>query len=152
MAIASPSSPAQPGTAQQAPSNTASSNTASSSTASPQAARPVDPAAFAAPATDAVGMAVTVLRPEKVKGGVRLTIALANTNDIPITVDTGVLGPRDLRFNDAAVPMTMTPVRKKLVPGEGYTYQCVVKLPTMDVGRLAFVVGPVSVAGQAAGD
>jgi hypothetical protein len=97
-------------------------------------------------------MSVTVLRPEKVKGGVRLTIALANSNDIPIIVDTGALGPYDPRFNDATVPITMLPVRKKLVPGEGYTYQCVFKLPTMDVGRLSFVVGPVSVAGQAAGD
>jgi hypothetical protein len=114
--------------------------------------RPVDPVAFAPPATDAAGMSVTVLRPEKVKGGVRITIALANSNDIPITVDTGALGPYDPRFNDATVPITMTPVRKKLVPGDGYTYQCVFKLPTMDVGRLSFVVGPVSVAGQAAGD
>jgi hypothetical protein len=97
-------------------------------------------------------MAVTVLRPEKVKGGVRLTIALTNTSDIPIIVDTGGLGPHDPRFNNATVPMTMIPVRKKLVPAEGYTYQCVFKLPTMDVGHLTFTVGSVSVAGQAAGD
>lgn len=114
--------------------------------------RPVDPVAFAAPATDATGMAVTVLRPEKVKGGVRITIALANTSNVPVTVDTGALGPHDPRFNDATVPMTMTPARKKLVPGEGYTYQCVFKLPTMDIGRLTFAVGPVNVVGQAAGD
>ncbi len=97
-------------------------------------------------------MSLTVLRPEKVKGGVRLTIALANTNNIPITVDTGALGPHDPRFNGATVPMTMDSVRKKLVPGEGYTYQCVFTLPTMDVGQLAFVIGPISVSGQAAGD
>ncbi len=97
-------------------------------------------------------MSVTVLRPEKVQGGVRFTIALANTSGIPITVDTEALGPQDPRFNDTTVPMTMTSVRKKLVPGEGYTYQCVFKLPTMDVGQLAFVVGPVSVSGPAAGD
>lgn len=97
-------------------------------------------------------MSLTVLRPEKVKGGVRVTIALVNTNDIPITVDTGALGPHDPRFNDTAVPMTMTPTLKRLAPGEGYTYQCVFKLPTMDVGRLSFVVGSASITGQAAGD
>lgn len=112
----------------------------------------VEPVAFAATATDATGMSLTVLRPEKVKGGVRLTIALANTTDAPIVVNTGKLGPHDPTFNSAAVPMTMTPATKKLVPGEGYTYQCVVKLPTMDVGHLAFGVGPVTVSGQAAGD
>ncbi|MGH3771018.1 MAG: hypothetical protein ACRDRW_06430 [Pseudonocardiaceae bacterium] len=149
LASPSPSPSAQQVTTQQAPSNTASSNTAPRPA---EIVRLADPAAFAAPATDAAGMAVTVLRPEKVKGGVRLTIALANTSDIPITVDTGALGPHDPRFNDAIVPISMTPVRKKLVPGEGYTYQCVIKLPTMNAGRLAFVVGPVSVAGQAAGD
>ncbi|MGH3511889.1 MAG: hypothetical protein ACRDRB_06380 [Pseudonocardiaceae bacterium] len=133
----------------------ASAHVASSHTPSPrpsEVAALVDPVAFAAPATDAVGMSVTVLRPEKVQGGMRFTIALANTSGIPITVDTGALGPQDPRFNDTTVPMTMTSVRKKLVPGEGYTYQCVFKLPTMDVGQLAFVVGPVSVSGPAAGD
>ncbi len=114
--------------------------------------RTVGPVAFAPPATNAAGMSVTVLRPEKVPGGVRLTIALANANDSPITVDTGALGPRDPRFNGETVPMRMTSARKKLVPGEGYSYQCVIKLPTMDVGRLEFDVGPVSVSGMAAGD
>ncbi|MGH3765266.1 MAG: hypothetical protein ACRDTX_08975 [Pseudonocardiaceae bacterium] len=114
--------------------------------------RVFDPIAFSAPIADAAGMSMTVLRPEKIKGGVRLTIALVNTNDVPITVDTGAVGPHDPRFNNAAVPMTMTPVRKKLVPGEAYTYQCTFKLPTMDVGRLAFIVGTTGVAGQAAGD
>jgi hypothetical protein len=129
----------------------ASAHVASSPSPRPSEVAPlVDPVAFAAPATDAVGMSVTVLRPEKVQGGVRFTIALANTSGIPITVDTGALGPQDPRFNDTTVPMTMTSVRKKLVPGEGYTYQCVFKLPTMDVGQLTFVVGPVSVSGPAA--
>jgi hypothetical protein len=33
-----------------------------------------------------------------------------------------------------------------------FSYQCVFKLPTMDVGRLSFVVGSASITGQAAGD
>jgi hypothetical protein len=148
--VTSPGSPARQVTTQQPTTSTPSSSTPSQRPA--ETVRPIDPVAFAPPATDAVGMAVTVLRPEKVKGGVRLTIALSNTSDIPIIIDTGALGPRDPRFNDATVPMTMIPVRKKLVPGEGYTYQCVLKLPTMDVGQLAFAVGPVNVAGPAAGD
>jgi hypothetical protein len=151
VAVASSASPpAKQITTQQAPASTTSSSAAPPRPA--EAVRPLDPVAFAAPATDAVGLAVTVLRPEKIKGGVRVTIALANTSTVPVTVDTGALGPNDARFNDAKVPVTMTPVRKKLVPGEGYTYQCVIKLPTMDVGRLAFKVGPVNAAGQAAGD
>jgi hypothetical protein len=48
--------------------------------------------------------------------------------------------------------MTMTPGVKRLAPGEGYTYQCVFKLPTMDVGQLSFVVGTASITGPAAGD
>jgi hypothetical protein len=48
--------------------------------------------------------------------------------------------------------MTMTPTVKRLAPGEGYTYQCVFKLPTMDVGQLSFVVGTASITGPAAGD
>ncbi|MGH3711537.1 MAG: hypothetical protein ACRDRQ_26310, partial [Pseudonocardiaceae bacterium] len=119
MAVSSSSSPASQVTTQQATSHTASSSAPAPRPA--EAVRPVDPVAFAAPATDAAGMAVTVLRPEKVKGGVRITIALANTSNVPVTVDTGALGPHDPRFNDATVPMTMTPARKKLVPGEGYT-------------------------------
>lgn len=82
----------------------------------------------------------------------RLTVVLANTTDAPIVVDTGELGPHDTRFNGATVPMTMTSATKKIVPGEGYTYQCVIKLPTMDVGQLELTVGPVTVAGRAAGD
>ena len=96
-------------------------------------------------------MSLTVLQPEKVKGGVRLTIALVNTHDVPITVDTGAVGPRNPRFNDAAVPLTMTPARKRLAPGEGYTYQCVVKLPTTNVGQLSFIVGMAGITGQTAG-
>lgn len=118
----------------------------------PEVVRVADPAAFAPPFTDAVGMSTTVLRPEKVKGGVRFTIALANTSDVPIMVDTGAMGPHDPRFNDVAVPMNMTPVRKKLVPGEGYVYQCVFKLPNMDAGQVAFSVGQIAITGQAAGD
>lgn len=107
---------------------------------------------FAKPATDPAGLSFTVLRPEKVKGGVRFTVALANITGSPITVNTGNLGPHDPRFNGTPVPMTMTPATKKLVPGEGYTYQCVLRLPTMEIGQLEFVLGPVTVAGLAAGD
>src|SRR5262249_19557879 len=115
----------------------------------PEVVRAIDPVAFAPPVSDPVGMSLTVLRPEKVKGGVRFTIALANTSDLPINVDTGAVGPREPQFNNVAVPMSMTPVRKRLVPGEGYTYQCVLKLPTMDVGQVLFSIGQVAVAGQA---
>lgn len=93
-----------------------------------------------------------VLPPEKVKGGVRFTVSLVNTSDKPITIDTGALGPHDPRFNETTVPMSMASVRKKLVPGEGYTYQCVFKLPTMDMGQVEFSVGSMNIAGQAAGD
>ncbi|MBV8997295.1 MAG: hypothetical protein JO287_27185 [Pseudonocardiales bacterium] len=153
VAIASPTPPTQPAAAPPA-SNTVPANTASNKALPPPAdtVRPVDPIAFSPPITDAAGMSMTVLRPEKVKGGVRLTIALVNTNDVPITVDTGAVGPHDPRFNNVSVPMTMTPAVKRLVPGEGYTYQCVFKLPTMDVGHLSFVVGTASITGPAAGD
>lgn len=161
VAIATPSSPTpQPrtsagaGPAGKGATNVVPANTASN-TALPRPAvpaRPVDPIAFSPPITDAAGMSLTVLRPEKVKGGVRLTIALVNTNDIPINVDTGAVGPHDPRFNGVGVPMAMTPTVKRLVPGEAYTYQCVFKLPTMDVGQLSFIVGTASVTGQAAGD
>jgi hypothetical protein len=97
-------------------------------------------------------MSLTVLRPEKINGGVRLTVALVNTNNIPITVDTGAVGPRDARFNNVAVPVTMTPARKQLAPGEGYTYQAAVKLPTTKTGQLSFVIGMARVTGPAAGD
>ncbi|MGH3754079.1 MAG: hypothetical protein ACRDRP_15560 [Pseudonocardiaceae bacterium] len=141
-----PSAPAPPATSSSAP--------APSRTPADSAARTAEtvPITFAAPATDASGVSLTVLRPEKVKGGVRLTVALANTTNAPIAVDTGKLGPHDQSFNGTAVPLAMTPVKKKLMPGEGYTYQCVITLPTMDVGQLAFKVGTVTVAGQAAGD
>lgn len=132
------------------------SSAAASSTAplprSPEVVRVPDPVAFAPPFSDAAGMSLTVLRPEKVKGGVRFTIAVTNTSDAPITVDTGAVGPHDPRFNDVAVPMTMTPVLKRLAPGEGYSYQCVLKLPTMNLGQLAFTIGQVALTGQAAGD
>jgi hypothetical protein len=136
------------------PSNTAPANTGKSTKTVPapaEAVRPMDPVAFSPPITDAAGMSLTVLRPEKVKGGVRLTIALVNTNDVPITVDTGAVGPRNPRFNNVAVPMTMTPARKRLAPGEGYTYQCVFKLPTTDAGQLSFIVGMASITGEAIG-
>ncbi len=128
LAIARPSPPTQQASPQQAPtSNTATPNAATPNTATSESTPPrpagteraVDLVAFAAPVTDAAGITMTVLRPEKIKGGVRFTIALVNTNDIPITVDTGALGPHDPQFNGATVPMSMTPVRKKLVPGEG---------------------------------
>ncbi len=148
-------SPAPPATAQPGASSSAPApfSTPSSTAARPaETVRPVGPVTFVETATDAVGTSLTVLRPEKVKGGVRLTIALANTTEAPIVVNTGELGPRDPSFNGAPVPVTMTSARKRLMPGEGYTYQCVIKLPTMDVGQLTFRLGPVTVAGQAAGD
>jgi hypothetical protein len=175
VAIASPHAPtnqvttpppavADAAAASMAPSNTAPANTAPSNTvpansgkstktvpAPAEAVRPMDPVAFSPPITDAAGMSLTVLRPEKVKGGVRLTIALVNTNDVPITVDTAAVGPRNPRFNNVAVPMTMTPARKRLAPGEGYTYQCVFKLPTTDAGQLSFIVGMASITGEAIG-
>lgn len=146
---------AAPSTADPATTDPAPSNTASSVAAPPPAAetsRSFDKVAFAAPVTDAAGLSMMVLPPEKVKGGVRFTISLVNTSQGPITVNTGALGPHEPRFNDTSVPMSMTKINKKLVPGEGYTYQCVFKLPTMDVGQVEFSVGSMNVAGQAAGD
>src|SRR5262249_2324254 len=102
------------------PQPTAAGSPAAPPPPSPASVRVPDPVAFAPPFTDAIGMSLTVLRPEKIKGGVRFTIALANTSDMPITVDTGAMGPQDVRFNDVAVPVAMTPVRKRLMPGEGY--------------------------------
>jgi hypothetical protein len=46
----------------------------------------------------------------------------------------------------------MTPVTKKLVPGEALVYSCRVKLPDMNAGEMAFTVAGVPVTGQAAGD
>lgn len=136
----------------QGPQQTASVSTAPARQLPPRPGTPPMPVAFAPPATDPVGMSVTVLRPERVKGGVRFTIALVNTSNAPLNVDTGALGPHEPRFNNEVVPMSMTPVFKKLMPGEGYTYQCVFKLPTMQTGQVAFTVGPVTVSGPAAGD
>ena len=84
-------------------------------------ANPFRSIGFGEPTTGPADLSLTVLPPEKVKGGVRLTIALVNTTDAPITVDTDELGPHEPRFDGATVPMTMTPATKKLVPGEGYT-------------------------------
>lgn len=131
---------------------TAPSSTPATPAPLPTTARAIEPIGFAEPVNGPAGLSVTVLPPEKVKGGVRLTIALANTTDNPITVNTGELGPHDLRFNGAEVPMTMTPTTKKLMPEEGYTYQCVIRLPTMDMGQLALDMGSVTITGQAAGD
>ena len=150
VAIATPS-PVAAGTG---PASAVAANTVSSTAALPATAetvRPGAPIAFSPPITDAAGMSMTVLRPEKVKGGVRLTVALVNTNDVPISVDTGAVGPRDPRFNGATVRMTMTPALKRLAPGEGYTYQCVFTLPTRDAGQLSFVVGTARITGPAAG-
>jgi len=115
-------------------------------------ANPIRSIGFAEPTTGPADLSLTVLPPEKVKGGVRLTIALVNNTGAPVTFDTAELGPHEPRFDGATVPMTMTPATKKLMPGEGYTYQCVVNLPTMDVGELAFILGAVTITGQAAGD
>lgn len=114
--------------------------------------RAAGPVTFAQAAVGPKGMSITVLTPEKVKGGVRLTVALANPTKAAIIVDTGELGPHDPSFNGAPVSMTMIATTKRLAPGEGYTYQCVLKLPTMDTGQLAVAVGPVTVTGRAAGD
>ncbi|MGH3930735.1 MAG: hypothetical protein ACRDTF_12235, partial [Pseudonocardiaceae bacterium] len=115
-------------------------------------ANPIRSVGFAESTTGPAGLSLTVLPPEKVKGGVRLTIALVNNTRAPVIVDTAELGPHEPRFDGATVPMTMTPATKKLMPGEGYTYQCVLNLPTMDVGELAFTLGAVTITGQAAGD
>lgn len=154
LAIASPRSSTQQanGPSETAAAAAASTVAANGTVPSPAEARASDPIAFSLPITDAAGMSLTVLRPEKIKGAVRLTIAVVNTNDMPITVDTGAVGPRDARFNNVAVPVTMIPARKRLVPGEGYTYQAVVKLPTTNTGQLSFVVGMARVTGPAAGD
>ncbi|MGH3915886.1 MAG: hypothetical protein ACRDTC_21130 [Pseudonocardiaceae bacterium] len=115
-------------------------------------ANPVTSIGFAEPAVGPAGLSVTVLPPEKVKGGVRFTIALVNGTAAPITVNTGELGPNAPRFDGATVPMTMTPANKKLMPGEGYTYQCMLRLPTTDVGQLSFTLGTLTVTGRTAGD
>lgn len=114
--------------------------------------KPVTSIGFAEPAIGPAGLSVTVLSPEKVKGGVRLTIALVNGTAAPITVNTGELGPNAPRFDGATVPMTMNPANKKLMPGEGYTYQCMLRLPTMDVGQLSFTLGALTFTDRAAGD
>lgn len=114
--------------------------------------RPAGSIGFAESALGPDGLSVTALPPEKVKGGVRLTIALVNNTGDPITIDTGEVGPHEPRFDGATVPMIITPEKKKLMVGEGYTYQCVIRLPTMDAGQLAFGLGAVTVTGQAAGD
>jgi hypothetical protein len=154
LAVASPRSSTQQinGPSETAAAAAASAVSSNGTVPSPAEARASDPIAFSPPITDAAGMSLTVLRPEKIKGAVRLTIAVVNTNDIPITVDTGAVGPRDARFNNVAVPVTMTPARKQLAPGEGYTYQAVVKVPTTKTGQLSFVVGMARVTGPAAGD
>lgn len=154
LAVASPHSSTQQASGPSGTAAAAAASTVSSdgTLPSPAEARASDPIAFSPPISDAAGMSLTVLRPEKINGGVRLTIALVNTNNIPITVDTGAVGPRDPRFNNVAVPVTMTPARKQLAPGEGYTYQAVVKLPTAKTGQLSFVIGMARVTGPAAGD
>lgn len=114
--------------------------------------RPVGSIGFSETTIGPDGLSLTVLPPEKVKGGIRLTIALANDTSAPITVNTGDLGPHDVRFNDTTVPMTAPLTKKKLMPGEGYTYQCVLKLPSTNVGQLEFSLGSVTVVGEAAGD
>ena len=118
----------------------------------PKLERSIRSIGFAEPIIGPNGLSMTVLTPEKVKGGIRVTIALTNDTSSPITVNTGELGPHDVRFDGTTVPMTTPLTKKKLMPGEGYTYQCVLKLPTMDVGQLEFTLGTVTVTGQAAGD
>lgn len=145
VAVSDPASPAPPAITQAAAPS-------SDPAPLPTLERPVGSIGFAEPATGADGLSMTVLPPEKIKGGIRLTIALANDTNAPITVNTGELGPHDVRFDGAAVPMNTSLIKKKLMPDEGYTYQCVIKLPTMDFGQLEFTLGPAHVIGQAAGD
>lgn len=125
----------------------------SDESASPAAIqRSVESVGFGETATDPTGLTVMVLPPEKVKGGVQLTISLINNSNTPITINTGDLGPHDIRFDGETMPMSMTPAKKKIMPGEGYTYQCGVQLPTMDPGYLELIFDSATVAGQAAGD
>ncbi|MGH3546842.1 MAG: hypothetical protein ACRDQU_01665 [Pseudonocardiaceae bacterium] len=59
----------------------------------------------------------------------RLTIALGNPTAMPMDVDTGQMGKPQLQFNGAPVFLYTVPVRKRLAPGEGYTFQCTAQLP-----------------------
>jgi len=154
LAVSAPQSPAPPviANANAAAPSSAPPPSPPPTTQQPTTQLPVGSIGFAQAAAGPDGLSMAVLPPEKVKGGIRLTIALVNDTSGPITVNTGELGPHDVRFDGASVPITTPITKKKLMPGEGYTYQCVVKLPTMDVGQLEFTLGSVTVAGQAAGD
>jgi hypothetical protein len=128
-----------------------SAPTAAPNSTSPLPPTPVVPVGFAQPAVTPNGLQVmSVLT--KIKGGVDVTLVAQNRGDHSVSVDTASLGPHDLTFRGAPVPVQMTPVTKKLVPGEALVYSCRVKLPDMNAGEMAFTVAGVPVTGQAAGD
>ncbi|MGH3570214.1 MAG: hypothetical protein ACRDUW_00005 [Pseudonocardiaceae bacterium] len=110
----------------------------------------VEPVAFAQPTPGPLGMTMELLTPERIPGGLRLTIAVSNPTTAPIMLDTGMMGPPELRFNGAPVYLYTVPMRKTLAPGEGYSWQCTLKLPTSDAGQLTFSLGSVTVAGRVA--
>ena len=124
---------------------------ASPSLPAPTAAGGVVPVGFAEPAVSSTGLAVTALV-TKIKGGVVLTLVAQNRGSQPITVNTGNLGPGDIRFRGAQVPMEMAHETKKLVPGEALVYPCTVRLPDMSPGEMSFTVAGQPISGQAAGD
>lgn len=78
-----------------------------------------------------MGLAFTVLMPERMPGGVRLTIALANPTAMPMDVDTAQMGKPALQFNGYARAPYTVPVNKHLAPGEGYTFPCTAPLPAL---------------------
>jgi hypothetical protein len=111
----------------------------------------VEPVGFGQPAMTPSGLEVTAVL-TKIKGGVTVTLVARDRGIHPIRVDTTSLGPHDLTFRGAPVPMEMTPQTKNLVPGEALVYSGRVRLPDMNSGELSFTVGGIPVSGQAAGD
>lgn len=107
---------------------------------------------FGEPLTGPDAVQVTALPPKKIKGGVRVSVALLNVGSAAATVSTGAVGPHDPTFRERPVPMSMETTSVRLVPGEGHVYACDITLPDMDSGRLAFGLGPGMVTGSAAGD
>jgi hypothetical protein len=118
---------------------------------SPPSAGAVVPVGFAQPAMTPAGLEVTSVL-TKVKGGVDVTLVARNRVDHPVAVDTASLGPHEVTFRGAPVPMQMPQRTKTLVPGEALVYSCRVTLPDMNVGQLSFTVAGVPISGPAAGD
>lgn len=110
----------------------------------------VEPVAFAQPTPGPMGMTMELLTPERIPGGLRLTIAVSNPTTAPIMLDTGMMGPPELRFDGAPVYLYTVPMRKTLAPGEGFSWQCTLKLPTSEAGQLTFSLGSVTIAGRVA--